>query len=141
MVSNCRYGIDCVNGADPPALSSCSVPKSSKGSQFSDSWAGCLMYASSPVSYDDLRGGGVRVALSEVLFIENCEPCDLLVFGDEEESGLLLGFCVEGGMASPLSELLGEYEGGGLATGGCGGAKDGTGDVLSRFIGDGVGLE
>ena len=100
------------------------------------------MYASSPVSYDDFRGGGVvRVALSEVLFIENCEPCDLLAFGDEEESGLLLGVCVEGLVTSPLSGPLGEYESGGLAIGGCGAAKDDTGGVLSRFIGDGVGLE
>ena len=99
------------------------------------------MYASSPVSYDDFRGGGVREALSEVLFIENCEPCDLLVFGDEEESGLLLGICIEGLVTSPLSGDLGEYEGGRLAIGGCGAAKDDTGGVLSRSIGDGVGLE
>lgn len=99
------------------------------------------MYASSPVSYDDLRGGGVRVWLSEVLFIENWEPCDLPVFGDEEESGLLLGICVEGLVTSPLSGPLGEYEEGGLAIGGCGAANDDTGDFLSRSIGDGAGLE
>lgn len=99
------------------------------------------MYASSPVSYDDFRGGGVREALLEVLSIENCEPCDLLVFGDEEESGLLLGVCVEGLVTSPLSRPFGEYEGGGFAIGGCGAANDDTGGVLSRFIGDGVGLE
>lgn len=95
VVSNCRYGIDCVNGVDPLALSSCSFRKSSADSQFSDSRAGFLMYASSPLSYDDFRGGGVRVALLEVLFIESCEPCDLPVFGDEEESGLLLCIGVE----------------------------------------------
>lgn len=79
------------------------------------------MYASSPFSYDDFRGGGVRVALSEVLFIENSEPCDLLVFGDEEESGLLFGICLEGLVAPPLSGSLGGIEGNGLATGCCGG--------------------
>ena len=81
------------------------------------------------------------MALSEVLFMENCEPCDLLASGDEEESGLLLCFCVEGLVKPPLSELLGEQADGGLATGGCGGAKDGIGGVLSRFVGDGAGLE
>lgn len=80
------------------------------------------MYASSPFSYDDFRGGGVRVALSEVLFIENREPCDLLVFGDEEERGFLPGICVEGLVAPPLSGPLGGYEGSGLAIGCCGGA-------------------
>lgn len=48
------------------------------------------------------------MALSEVLFMENCEPCDLLVFGDEEESGLLLCICVEETVGSALSEPLGE---------------------------------
>ncbi len=66
------------------------------------------MYASSPVSYDDFRGGGVRVALSEVLFMENREPCDLPVFGDEDESGLLLSVCIEGSVVPPLSEPVGE---------------------------------
>lgn len=59
------------------------------------------MYASSPVSYDDFRGG-VRVALSEVLFVENWEPCDLPGFGDEEESGLLLCVWAEGLVVSAL---------------------------------------
>lgn len=66
------------------------------------------MYASSPVSYDDFRGGGGRAGLSEELFMENCKPCDLPVFGDEEESGLLLCGCEKGLGVSPLSELLGE---------------------------------
>ena len=66
------------------------------------------MYASSPVSYDDLRGGGVRVALSEVLFMENGEACDLLVLGDEDESGLLLWVCAGGSVGPPLSEPAGE---------------------------------
>ena len=65
------------------------------------------MYASSPVSYDDLRGGGVRVALSEVLFMENCEACDLFVLGDEDERGLLW-VCAEGSVRPPLSEPAGE---------------------------------
>ena len=66
------------------------------------------MYVSSPVSYDDFRGGGVRVALSEASFMENCEPCDFPVFGDEEESGLLLCVCVEGLVVSTFWEPLGE---------------------------------
>lgn len=60
------------------------------------------------------------MALSEVLLIENSEPCDLLVFGDEEESGLLLGVCVEGLVGPPLSGPLGGYDGSGLAIGCCG---------------------
>ena len=99
------------------------------------------MYASSPFSYDDFRGGGVRVALSEVLFIGDGVSCDLLVFGEKEESGLLLCACVAGLVLPPCSEPLGEYEGGGLAIDGGGETKDGTGGVLSRFIGDGAGLE
>lgn len=66
------------------------------------------MYASSPVSYDDFLGGGVRLALSQVLFKESCEPCDLPVFGDEEESGLLLCVWFEGPVVPPLSESAGE---------------------------------
>ena len=80
------------------------------------------------------------MALSEV-FIENCEPCDLLVFGDEEERGFLLCVCVEGLVIPPLSKPLGELRGGRLATGGCGEVKDGIGGVLSRFVGDGAGIE
>ena len=112
MVSNCRYGIDRVNGTDALALSSCSVPTSSISSQFPGSSAGFPIYASSPASYEDFRGGGVRVALSEVLLMENCEPCDLPVFGDEEDSGLLLCVCVEGFVVPLLSERVGESEGG-----------------------------
>lgn len=99
------------------------------------------MYASSPVSYDDFLGGGVRVALSDVLFMEYCEPCDLPVFGDEEESGLLLCVCAEVIVVPPLSEPLGEWEGSGLATGGGGGANNWIGGVLPPFVGDGEGLE
>ena len=99
------------------------------------------MYASSPYSNDDLRGGGVRVALSGVFFIGNEESCDLPVFGEEEESGLLLCACVEGLALPPCSKPLGEYKGGGLATAGGGETKDRTGGVLSRFVGDGAGLE
>ena len=98
------------------------------------------MYASSPFSNDDLRGGGVRVALSGVFFVENGESCDLPVFGEEEESGLLLCACVEGSVLPPCSKPLGEYDGGGLVTDGGGDTKDGTGGVLSRFVGDGAGL-
>lgn len=141
MVSNCRYGIDRVTDTDPPSLSSSSVPTPSKGSHFSDFWDGFSIYASSPASYDDFRRGGVRVALSEVLFMINCEPCDLAVLGDEGESGLLLCVCVDGLVVPLLSELVGDLEGGGLAIGDFGGAKDGSGEVLSRFKGDGTGLE
>ena len=81
------------------------------------------------------------MALSEVLFIENCEACDLAVLGDEEESGLLLCVCVNGLVVPLVSDLVGDLEGGGLATGDFGGARDGSGDVLSRFKGDGTGLE
>ena len=79
------------------------------------------------------------MALSEVFLIENGESCDLPVFGEEEESGLLL--CGEGLILPPCSEPLGEYEGGGLATDGGGGTKDGTGGILSWVMGDGAGLE
>ena len=79
------------------------------------------------------------MALSEVLFIDNCEPCDPAVLGDEEESGLLLCVCVDGLVVPLLSELVGNLDGGGLATGDCVGAKDGSGEVLSRFKGDGSG--
>ena len=75
------------------------------------------------------------MALSEVLFMENCEPCDLAVFGDEEDSGRLLCVCVEGLVVPLLSERVGEWEGG------CGAAKDGIGGVLSRFKGEGTGRE
>ena len=78
------------------------------------------------------------MALSEVLFIDNCEPCDLALLGDEEESGLLC-VCVDGLVVPLLSELVGDLDGGGLATGDCGGAKDGSGEVLSRVKGDGSG--
>ena len=81
------------------------------------------------------------MALSEVLFIDNCEPCDLAVVGDEEESGLLLCGCVDGLVVPLLSELVGDLEGDGLRTGGFGGAKDGSGEVLPRFKGEGTGLE
>ena len=81
------------------------------------------------------------MALSEVLFMDNCEPCDLPAFGDEEESGLLLCVCVVGLVVSLRSELDGDLEGGRLAVDDCGGAKDGSGEVLSRFKGDGTGLE
>ena len=81
------------------------------------------------------------MALSELWLMENCEPCDLPVFGDEEESGLLLCVCIGEVAVPPLSERAGELEGGGLATGDRGGAKDGIGGVLSRFNGDGTGLE
>lgn len=40
--------------------------------------------------------------------MENREPCDLPVFGDEEESGLLLCVCVEGLVVPLLSERVGE---------------------------------
>ena len=52
------------------------------------------------------------MALSEVWLMENCEPCDLPVFGDEEDSGLLLCVCVEGFVVPLLSERVGESEGG-----------------------------
>ena len=81
------------------------------------------------------------MALSEVLFMENCEPCDLPVFGDEEESGRFLCVCIGEVAVPPLSERAGELEGGGFTTGDRGGAKDGTGGVLSRFKGEGAGLE
>ena len=106
-MSRCRYGIDFVNGTDILVFLSCSTLTASIGSEFSEFLAGSLMYASSPVSYEDFRGGGVRVALSEVLFMENCEPCDLDVFGDEDESGLLLCVCI-GGSVVTLSEPVGE---------------------------------
>ena len=75
------------------------------------------------------------------------------MLGDEEESGLLLGACVAEIVVPFLSELVGDLDGAGLATGDCGGAKDGSGEVLSRvkgvgsgevlsrFKGDGTGLE
>ena len=66
------------------------------------------MYASSPVSYDDFRGGGVPVALLEALFMENNEACDLLVLGDEEESGLLVCACISRLVAPPSSESFEE---------------------------------
>ena len=134
-MSNWRYGIDRVTDTDPSPLSFSSVPT------LSDFWDGFSIYASSPASYDDFRAGGVRVVLSEVLFMENCEACDLAVLGDEEESGLLLCVCVNGLVVPLVSELVDNLEGGGLATGDFGGAKDGSGEVLSRFKGDGTGLE
>ena len=139
-MSNCRYGIDRVTDTDPPSFPPSSVPTLSKGSEFSDFWDGFSIYASSPASYDDFRVG-VRVALSEVMFIANCEPCDLEVLGNEEGSGLLLCVCVDGLVVPLLSELMGDLEGGGLAIGDFGGATDGSGEVLSRFKGDGTGLE
>lgn len=71
------------------------------------------------------------MALSEALFTDNCDTCDLPAFGEEGESGLLLCVCVEG-LAMPLvSDPVGDMGGGGLAIGGWAGAKDGIGDVLS----------
>lgn len=40
-----------------------------------------------------------------------------------------------------VSDPVGEMGGGGPAIGGWGGAKDGIGEVLSRFKRDGTGLE
>ena len=80
------------------------------------------------------------MALSEVFFVDGCEPCDPVVLGDEEESGLLC-VCVDGLVVPLLSELMGDLGGGGLAIGDFGGAKDGSGEILSRFKGDGTGLE
>lgn len=40
--------------------------------------------------------------------MENCEPWDLLVFGDEEESGLLLCVCAKVLVTPSFSEPLGE---------------------------------
>ena len=140
-MSNCRYGIDRVTDTDPPPFSSSSVSTPSTGAHFSDLWEGFSIYASSPASKDDFRGRDIRVALSEVLFMDNCEPGDLGVLGDEEERGLLLCVCVDGLVVALLSELVDELEGGGPATGDTGGAKDVSGEVLSRFKGGGTGLE
>ena len=140
-MSNCRYGIDRVTDIDPPSFPSSSVPTPSKGPLFSAFWDGFSINASSPASNDDFRGGGVRVAPSEVLFIADCEPCELEVLGNEEESGLLLCDCVDGLVVPLLSELVGVLEGGGLVIGNFGGATDGSGEILSRFKGDGTGLE
>lgn len=63
------------------------------------------------------------------------------MFGEEEESGLLLCPGVEGLVLPPCSKPLGEYERGGIATDGGGETKDRTGGVLFRFVGDGAGLE
>ena len=79
------------------------------------------------------------MALSEVLLMDNCEPCDLAVLGEEEESGVLLCVCVGGLVVPLLSELVGDLDGGGPTNGNCMGAKDGRGEVLSRFTGDGSG--
>ena len=71
------------------------------------------------------------MALSEVLFTGNCDNCDLPVFGEEGESGLLLCVFAEGLVVALVSDPLGELGGGGLAIGGWGGGKDGIGEVLS----------
>ena len=118
MVSNSRYGIDRVIDTGSLTLTTSPAATFSRGSH-SDCSADLSIYASSPASYDDFRRGGVRVALSEV-----CEPCGLPVFGDEEESGRLLCVCVDGLVVPLLSVPVGDLEGGGPATCGCGGAKD-----------------
>ena len=88
----------CVTGGGPLDFRECSPLNSGKGSHFSDSCAGFLRKASSPISKDDFRARGLRGAASDVLCMEErIVPGDLPVeFAVEGGKDLLFGICKDG---------------------------------------------